>query len=542
MIFSSRFILALAFTSLPLAAGEHWTELNIGPFFVDFDGDTAAAREALTQLEQVRWVMGGLLESKDLHSVWPMRVILSKAAKANPLSAGTEFVFQNGSYQLLTSPGAHLPLGQVASIFLESNTARLPPEVESGIEQLFDTLEAHGSRVTWGANPTHPDLAWARVELFATKFEYGTHFHIFLNALRGGSTLKAAERNSFAGDPESLEKEAAAFLKKGSWEAVSVSGRPLDPKRDFGEHSLEPVIADVYVANTQLTANPAMAEAAYKSAVEAGGEAAALGFEGLAQLDKLNRQDPHKDLESAIQAQSKSAPVYLGAALNQPAAKALPLLKKAAAINPLWAEPIFRQAEFAENPNEKEALIKRATQLDPRISEYWIELAQLQTSNGHASLAQGSWLKAEDSAKNEAERQRIHELRENSEQARLDAADQRAQIKETDSIHAAEEKANRALDAAAGGAKVDDAIPYSALVPQKKISGVLTQVDCLKNGARLIIKMKAGQTTALFLRESGPLNLTCGAQRVPRNVAVSYAAQADDVRKTAGDVTEFAWR
>jgi len=180
----------------------------------------------------------------------------------------------------------------------------------------------------------------------------------------------------------------------------------------------------------------------------------------------------------------------------------------------------------------------------------------LQTSNGHASLAQGSWLKAEDSAKNEAERQRIHELRENSEQARLDAleaerkrereelheADQRAQIKETDSIHAAEEKANRALDAAAGGAKVDDAIPYSALVPQKKISGVLTQVDCLKNGARLIIKMKAGQTTALFLRESGPLNLTCGAQRVPRNVAVSYAAQADDVRKTAGDVTEFAWR
>jgi len=133
MIFSSRFILALAFTSLPLAAGEHWTELNIGPFFVDFDGDTAAAREALTQLEQVRWVMGGLLESKDLHSVWPMRVILSKAAKANPLSAGTEFVFQNGSYQLLTSPGAHLPLGQVASIFLESNTARLPPEVESGI-------------------------------------------------------------------------------------------------------------------------------------------------------------------------------------------------------------------------------------------------------------------------------------------------------------------------------------------------------------------------------------------------------------------------
>jgi len=556
MIFSRRLILALVCASLPLAAGEHWTELNIGPFFVDSDGDTGAAREALTQLEQLRWVMGGLLESKDLHSVWPIRVILSKAAKSNPNSAGTEFVFQNGSYQLLTSPGAHLPLGQVASIFLESNTARLPPEVESGIEQLFDTLEAHGSRVTWGANPTHPDLAWARVQLFATKFEYGAHFHIFLNALRGGSTLRAAERNSFAGDPESLEKEAAAYLAKGSWEAVAVSGRPLDPKRDFGEHSLDSVIADAYVANTQLTANPKMAEASYKSAVEAGGEAAALGFEGLAQLDKLNRQDPHKDLESAIQAQSKSAPVYLGAALDQPAAKAVPLLKKAAQINPFWAEPIFRQAEFAENPKEKEALIKRATQLDPRISEYWIELAQLQTTNGHASLAQGSWLKAEDSAKNDAERERIHELRENSEQARLDAleaerkrereelheADQRAQVKESDAIHAAEEKANRALDAQAGGGKVDDPIPYSALVPTKKISGLLTQVDCLKIGARLIVKAKTGQTTALFLRDSGPLKLACGLQRAPRRVALSYAAQADDVRHTVGDVTEFAWQ
>jgi hypothetical protein len=550
------FVFSILSASVPALAAERWTELNIGPFYVDSDGDTAAARDALTQLEQLRWVMGGLLESKDLRSVWPMRVILSKAAKSNPTTSGTEFVSQNGSYQLLTSPGAHLPLGQVASIFLESNTARMPPEVESGLQQLFDTLEAHGSRVTWGANPTHPDLAWARIQLLATKFEYGAHFHIFLNALRGGSTLRAAERNSFAVDPETLEKEVAAHLAKANWEAVSVGGRPLDPKRDFGEHSLDATVADVYVANTQLTANPKMAEAAYKSAIEAGGETAALGFEGLAQIAKLNREDPHADWESAIHAHSKSAPVYVGAALDRPAAEALPLLKKAAEMNPLWAEPVFRQAEFADDPKEKESLLKRATQLDPRISEYWIELAQIQTTNGHPSLAQGSWLKAEDSAKNEAERERIHQLRENSEQARLDAleaerrrereelheADQRAQIKETDSIRAAEQKANRALDAAAGGGSVGEAVPFSSLVPKKKITGVLTQVDCLKTGARILVKPKAGPTTALFLRETEPLKLTCGAQRLARRVVVSYSAQADDVRHTIGDVTEFAWQ
>ena len=48
----------IGFAACEAAAGlgpapQHWSDLNIGPFYVDFDGDTAAAREALTQLEQV---------------------------------------------------------------------------------------------------------------------------------------------------------------------------------------------------------------------------------------------------------------------------------------------------------------------------------------------------------------------------------------------------------------------------------------------------------------------------------------------------------
>jgi len=350
----------------------------------------------------------------------------------------------------------------------------------------------------------------------------------------------------------------ADHFAQANWESASFGARPLDPKRDFGEHSVDATLADVYVANTQLTANPKMAEAAYKSAVEAGGDAAALGFEGLAQLAKLNKEDPHPDFASAIKAHSKSAPVYLGAALDRPAAEALPLLKTAAQMNPLWAEPVFRQAEFAQTLTEKEALIKRATQLDPRISEYWVQLAQVQTADGHASLAQGSWLKAEDSAKNETERGRIHKLRTDSEQARLDAmeaenrrereevheADRRAQQVEEDAIHAAEAKANRSLDAAAGGAPVGDAVPYSSLVPKKKVSGVLAEVDCLKNGVRLMIKLRSGQSTALYLPETNalPLTLTCGAQRSLRHVNVTYTASPDEIRHTVGDVTEFAWQ
>jgi hypothetical protein len=548
-------VLCFFIASVALFAKDRWTELNVGPFYVDTDGDTGAARDALTQLEQLRWVLGGLLESKDLPSIWPLRVLLSDLAKTNPTTSGTEFVLQNGQYVLLTAPGAHLPLGQVAIILLEANTPRMPADVEYGLQQLFDTLEAHGSRVTWGGKPAHADLNWARIQLFATKFEYGTSFHIFLNALKGGSTLRAAEHNAFAKDAAELEREAAANLAKGDWQPVAVSGRPLDPKHDFGEHSLDAALARVYVADTQLSADPNAAEAAYKAAIDAGGATAAPGYAGLAQVAKLKRQDATSFLESAVRAGSRSAPVYVALAADADAAEAAPLLKKATQLNPLWAEPVFRQAQFDSGENQG-ALLKRATELDPRISQYWVELAQWQTLNGHAAAAPGSWLRAEDSARNESERARIHQLRMDSEEQRLDAADrerrrereelhqadQRAQDAEAQRIRAAEQKANKTVTAEAGSIAPGEVVPWSSIVPHKKLQGLLVKVDCLHSGARLVVKSRAGQVTQLFLADTSAMKVACGVQRAPRSVAVSYAAQPDAERQTAGEVTEIAWR
>jgi hypothetical protein len=60
--------LSLGFCCFSALARDNWTELNVGPFYVDTNGHSAAVRDALTQLEQVRWVLGGLLEEKDLRS------------------------------------------------------------------------------------------------------------------------------------------------------------------------------------------------------------------------------------------------------------------------------------------------------------------------------------------------------------------------------------------------------------------------------------------------------------------------------------------
>lgn len=530
-------------------ARDRWTELNIGPFYVDTDGDVGAARAMLTQLEQVRWVLGGLLESKDLPSLWPIRIIATDSAKTNPTG---QFVRQNSMYVLFAAPGSRLPLDEVTGLLLNANTPRLPDEVESGLLQLFGTLEARGSRVTWGGAPRHPDLAWARMQLFATRFDYGASFHIFFKAL-AGSTLRAAEQNAFGKDYTVLEQEAKANLAAGNWQPVSVSGRPLDPKRDFGEHALDSVIVGVYLADLDLPNHRDAAEAAYKSAVEAKGAAAALGYAGLARIAELNHENPKSFLDNAIHAGTNDAWVYVAAADGLDAPQALPLLKTAAHLNPLWAEPIYQQAQLAPDAPHKEALLKQAAQLAPRETKYWLELAQLQTSSGEATAAQGTWLRAEDSAPNAAERDRIHRLRLDSEQERLDAADdarrrdresahltdQRAHDAELDRIRAAEMKANRTADTEAGTDKPEQVVPWDQVVAQKKLQGTLVRVDCLHTAARIWVKDKSGTSVQLLVKDSAQSGLPCGLQQPPRKISLAYAADPDERFHTVGTVVSL---
>ena len=518
----------------------------MGPYYVYTQGQIEAARDVLNQVEQVRWVLGGLLESKDLNSVFPIRIVLKKDANTNP----NGIVFESGQHVLVYSPGNRLPLDQIAGILLDDNTPRLSAEAESGLRQLFASLQAKGSRVTWGGPVPHPDLAWSRMQLFATKFEYGLSFHIFVTALKNGSPIRVAERNAFGRDPDQLEKEVAANLAKGNWEASSVSGRPLDPKRDFGQHLTEGATVEAYVADAQFDTNPRGAEAGYKAAIEAAGEAMPLGYEGLAALAKRAKEDPSAALEDAMRAGSTSAPVYVAAAEGKPKNEAAPLLKKAIELNLRWAAPLYAQAELEDDPSIKETLLKKAVQLDPRATAYWVELAHLQTSDGHAVAAQGSWLKAEDSAPTDVERQKIHEERLSSEQGRLDAADrergrerdavhleeQRAQNAEAARIRAAEEKANQQLNAGTDEAKPQNVVPWEDTIPKRKLEGRLTAVECLRNSARITVKDKAGRTVTLLLEKSDAASLTCGIQQPARQVSVSYAAEPDEASHTDGRV------
>ncbi len=581
--FPLAFLLSFCLFPTVIAARDNWTELNVGPFYVDTNGHGAAVREALTQLEQVRWVLGGLLEEKDLRSTWPIRVMLTDDAPASCSFAGSKeqlsssndlsLVPQHESlraaafppppvlhsqYLLVCRPGARLPLGEIAGILLDSNTPLLPPEIETGLRSLFDTLEARGSRVSWGTAPPHPDLAWARMQLFATKFEYSASFHILLAALKNGSTVRAAEQNAFGQPSDALEKEAAARLAQGNWPATATSGRPLDPKRDFGEHALDATAGAVYLADAQVTTNLKAAQQAYKAASEADGPAASLGYEGLAQLAQFQNNNPNDFLDGAIRAGSHSAPVYLASATDLPPEQAISLLKKANLYNPRWAEPLLEQSLLAEDPKEKEELLKKAIVLNRREPQYWIQLAKLQTEIGQAAGAKGSWLRAEDAAPTSAMRDQIQKQAQDSEEHRLDAAekaqnqdrnstfyaDQHAQKRQSDRILAAEKKANSSLAAQAGGSPAtSEAVPWSDLVPQKKLDGNIVRVDCLGSNARLTVKDRSGATIPLLLKNASEAGLACGDQQPPRRVSLTYAAEADERFSTAGTISSLnLWR
>src|SRR5689334_19564456 len=53
-----------------------WTEYRIGPFRVISNAGDRAARERLTEMEQTRHVLSGMLGKTDLQTVWPIVLVL----------------------------------------------------------------------------------------------------------------------------------------------------------------------------------------------------------------------------------------------------------------------------------------------------------------------------------------------------------------------------------------------------------------------------------------------------------------------------------
>ncbi len=521
----------LVLASSHLAAAD-WIEYRSGPFHVFSDAGDRAGRERLNELEQLRFVLGNFIGKSDLTTIWPMDVVLFSNQKEYTPHVLPQPLTDGGSATLaawaadIGGKGANkevfLPRDLVRAItarLIEDNAGRMPGQVETALEDLLSTIEAVGTKVNIGAPLLMGELtgdrlrAWAKLQMLATLPEFSGKFRVYLNNLQQAGDEDAAAHNAFDSTAAKIDDRAKAYLQAGKFEAAPVTGRALNPNRDFIEKNVD------------------------RAAVEA----------LIKELDARGKDFPPESPRGLL------------------AKNTLPSLELAAKANPKWAEPYFKMAALESNPAMRIARLKTAASLDPRNVTYWETLATSQAAAGLYADAESSWTSGERAARSPEERTRLHRAKLDLEDQRA-AADIAARQRERDEeardlqrvkdaaaaeIHAAERAANRDLAAHAG--KTEGAVPwFGDPTSGARVAGSLTRVECMAGGSmRLTIQadpgqLQAGRAMKLMIRDpkkitvasdSGEAQFPCGVLKPARKIEVRHNEQPDAKLGTAGEIT-----
>ena len=540
-----KWLALLVVATAAMAAEDRWIEIRSGPFDVLSDAGDRPAREALNQLEQVRYLVGTALGKLDLTTVWPVRVVVRKAGPPVPLT------WTRDSYTGALTAGAPIPrawLRECIRLLIESNARRMPAGIEAGLEEFYSTVEAVSTKVTLGQPPAERTLAWARIHLLVTDPAYSGKLRALLYNLQQGADAEPAYRNAFAKTQAEIDKQAAAQLAAGNFTTIVVGGRPLDPRRDFTAQDAPAPFPQMVVAD--LTPG----EASYRSLLNYAPAAAHEGL-GFVSLAGNAKEEARKEFAAAIGAGSSSARAWLEQGRLEPE-KARAAFEKAAALNPLWAEPHALLAEVESDPSRKLNELKIAAQLEPRNAARWRALAEFNLQHDRYTEASKAWAAAETASVDEAERESVREAQRSIEGRRLDyeAAERRRREEEKQRdlqklkdealarVRAAEAKANAGAPAPPAGRQIVDWSQMPAASGNAR--GKLTRIDCASGVMRLALAGDDGKPLRLALRESArvmafdgeKIELACGVQKVVRTVAVEFFPKKDAKLGTDGEV------
>lgn len=549
---------------LPLLAQDRWVRVRSGPFEVLSRAGERAAQEALATLEQFRYAFGAVLSRDEASAEWPIRVVIPRrgrdAEPASPPVMGRDAYI--GSLAAETHPSAEW-LRNLARILLEANARRLPQDIEEGLLDYYAQLRIEGVRLSVGARPSSPSRAWALIHMLSLHPDYRGKLRPLLYNLQQGLDPEPAWRNATGKTAEVVRAEAAAYLAAGQFPQDLISGRAINPRADYRPEPADPPAGEIAMADLAL-ARSRLAEAVrlYEAALarHAGSIEAREGL-ALAALasGETERARPH--IEAAIAGGSRNARIWVEAARAEPdAAKSVALLRKAAELNPNWAEPYRLLAERLPDAKSRLEALARAASLSPRDAGLWRALAEAQEKAGDYRNAARSWAAAEQSTTDEAERARIRELRRTLDARRLEseAAARRREAEEKErELARVREEALRRIREAEARANRDAGPPPANVVPwfeterpSARVQGALRQVDCLRGVARLLIETQDGRQTRLVVRDpsrvvvlgGGRLELTCGPQKPPRKVIIEYFPKPDAALGAAGEVATIEYR
>jgi hypothetical protein len=481
-------LLAWVIVAAGLAGAEKWTAFKSAPFTVYTNGGERDAQDVLVALVQLRHTLSEKF-GKELTPVWPMAVVLRKNnAEIGEIRLGRE------SY-LLPLPAGPVPPGameQLALLLLRENTATMDSAVEQGIARVFSTLAVAGPRVTLGAAPASKDLDWARMHLLLTDPRFSGSARVLLSNFGKGVDGDAAWRNTVGMLQKEFDQMARAYLAKGEFGSIALTGKPIDPRRIRGEE-LEPEEARLLVLDIAGKAEPAGARA-------------------------LALQDTKDSLEKAWR------------------------------MNPRWSLPHEMLARHEERQSDKAQRYRKAAELAPREVRLWRMAAEAFEAAELPAEAAKMWFGAERAAATAAERAKLKEVRLAADRKRVEAEEEeRRKVQEAEAreLQRLKDEARTRIKEAEARANAGAAPTTGAVVdwwdgpkPDATLRGKLLRVDCLSgNQLRLAIGKDLKTATLLRVKDAGKIVVTgngtvdlgCGLQKVPREVSVEYGKASGEI-------------
>jgi hypothetical protein len=553
-----RRLLLLALLPVFLAADDHWIRFTSGPFEVLTDAGPRVGRETIVRFLEFRHAVGQIVGETELQTPLPVRILVFRNARGwmlpAPINEGRD------RYNIvLQEKGAVSPAiySELTRLFLQSNTAQMPPHFERGLIDFFSTFDVSGIHITVGAPPPQADLDWARIHLLVTDPEYFGKVRVLLANLRRGVDEEPAYRNAFAKSRADIDAQTKRHLAAGNFQPTSLNSRPM-AERDFPERPVSD--ADAKLARADLLAGKQSTseyQALLKDRVKVAECEEGLGL--LAVRDGA-KDEARQHFSLAIQAGSGSARCYIEyAKLESDNDKASQALLKAAGINPKLDEPFVLMAQRDTDPRKRLMHWKAATERNPRNTAYWQSLADCYLADHNYAEAAKAWKQGEQAATDPAVREKLRTARVSIGQQRLDyeaAEKQRSaeeDARELEKLKAQARSEVKALETKynKGVAKSDAPVVewWDGPKPDKKITGTLQNVECMGTQARLTVRTAAGTTLKLLVANSGQISITgggeralgCGAQK-SRRVSIEYWAKSNARLGTTGEVATIEFQ
>ena len=522
-----RLLFSLLFLPVVVCAEDRWIEFDSGPYQVLTNAGDKAGRDALNYLEQLRYTLGTMLGKPDLHSIWPIRVIVLKSGKQFPnVKMGRD------SYMASFLSIQPETAADIIRILIDANAGRMPENIERGLVSLFSTLSVQGTKVSIGIPPATKDRDWSRVHMLTVDPAYNGRLRVLLGNLQQGIDAEPAYKNAFEKTPQQVDDQLNAYILAGNYGTAPLSGRPLDAKRQLYAKTPEPFTVALAQADV-LLANGASGSRELYTALLNQKAGASEPHEGLGSLDAAVKNDSH----------NAHTYVDLGR-MTTNAAQKITLFTKATQLNPRWAEPYILRAETETVAFRRVPLLQTATQLAPRNASYWRLLAEAQEASNQFAEAGKSWGRAERATESFEERSMIRQARQLGEAMRLDL-----QAKERQEVRRKQEQEmqdlkNRALSdirafeakANQGQAPLDPNVKLGEYQEEKPVvvHGFLVRVDCLGTKAKLHVQgedKKIRQVTIrdpskVTIRGGGEKALGCGVQKPARPLTIESLAGA----------------